>query len=63
MEIPRKPQFEDLRRLADIYNYSIRKTAAILYTEEKAPECFGFLIPEDSFNWMLVAYAGTYSFS
>jgi L-amino acid N-acyltransferase len=67
----RKPRFEDLERLAEIYNYAVRETAATFDTEEKAPDYFRSFIPGDNLHRMLVAevdgevvaYAGTYLFS
>jgi len=72
MEISyRKPHFEDLGRLAEIYNHAVRETAATFDTEEKAPDYFRSFIPGDNLSRMLVAevdgevvaYAGTYPFS
>ncbi|KAI9773925.1 MAG: hypothetical protein M1840_006151 [Geoglossum simile] len=72
MEISyRKPRFEDLGRLAEIYNHAVRETAATFDTEEKAPDYFSSFVPGDNLHRMLVAevdgevvaYAGTYPFS
>lgn len=67
----RRPLAGDLGRLAEIYNYAVCETAAILDTEEKTPDEFRSYIPGDNLNRMLVtevegklvAYAGTYPFS
>lgn len=67
----RRPQIQDLSRLAEIYNHAVRETAATFDTEEKASDRFKSFIPGDNLNRMLVAevggevvaYAGTYPFS
>ena len=56
MEISyRKPHFEDLGRLAEIYNHAVRETAATFDTEEKAPDYFRCFVPGDHLHRMLVA--------
>jgi amidohydrolase len=67
----RRPLVPDLGRLAEIYNYAVRETAATFDIDEKTPDQFRSFIPGDSLNRMLVtevngelvAYAGTYPFS
>ena len=69
--IYRRPGLSDLSRLAEIYNFAIRETAATFDTEEKAPDHFKSWVPGDNLSRMLVvevsgklvAYAGTYPFS
>ena len=67
----RRPNIQDLSRLAEIYNYAVRETAATFDTEEKTPDHFRSFVQGDNLNRMLVAeanaelvaYAGTYPFS
>lgn len=67
----RRPQVQDLGRLAEICNHAIRETAAILETEEKTSDQFKPFVPGDNLNRMLVAevegevvaYAATYQYS
>ena len=67
----RRPHVQDLNRLAEIYNYAVRETAATFDTEEKTPDHFNSFIQRDNLDRMLVAevndelvaYAATCPFS
>lgn len=54
----RQPQVQDLRSLAEIYNYAVRETATTFETEEKTPDHLESFIQGDNPNRMLVAAVG-----
>lgn len=67
----RRPQVQDLARLAELYNEAVRETTTTLAREEKPPDSFERWISGDNVYRMLVAevenevvaYAVTYPYS
>ena len=51
----RRPQAKDLDRLAEIYNYAVRETAATLDTDEVTPDHFRSFTQDGGSRRMLVA--------